>query len=320
MMILSLICSVMFFLSAIILFMPKFRKYPFFKPFGVYMAYQGIWTLLSYIVNQLFPTNQVMTVFNYLGSFVFCVYFLFIFYMSRKGISKGKSKASKSKSQSDKTASKSRRTSLSRQKDEALQKKSSKKNRYSKPAKNNVSERYRDNKDNTESLYIKKSAAAEAETAKKSEVSDDINSIYGEYTEYGKKKNRFAENDKGSDKYTLSSDKEEIYENSSSYDDLSIDDDTSEDEELESINNIEITDEDLEYGEDEEDISDEENTDDVDLYDSLDDDFFDLESDKEEDLISDEDEYGDDLFSDYDDSEDEEEEDTPPKRGRRYKK
>lgn len=84
MMIFSLICAVMFFISAIILFMPKFRKYPFFKPFGVYMAYQGIWTLLSYLVNQLFPTNQFMTVLNYFGSFVFCGYFLFVYYMSKK--------------------------------------------------------------------------------------------------------------------------------------------------------------------------------------------------------------------------------------------
>ena len=84
MMIFSLICAVMFFISAMILFMPKFRKYPFFKPFGVYMAYQGIWTLLSYLVNQLFPTNQFMTVLNYFGSFVFCGYFLFVYYMSKK--------------------------------------------------------------------------------------------------------------------------------------------------------------------------------------------------------------------------------------------
>lgn len=317
MMILSLICSVMFFLSAIILFMPKFRKYPFFKPFGVYMAYQGIWTLLSYIVNQLFPTNQVMTVFNYLGGFVFCIYFLFIFYVSRKGISKGKSKNSKSKGRSDKADAKSRKTSLSRQKEKASQKNNNKKNRYANPAKNDVSERYRDN---PESLYIKKSASAENETTK-TKADYDTNTVYGEYTEYGKKKNRFAENDKDSDKYTLSSEKEDIYEDSNSYDDFSIDDDISEDEELESINNIEITDEDLEYDEDEEDSSDAENTDDVDLYDSLDDDFFNLESDEEDELISDEDEYGDDLFSDYDDSEDEEEEEYPlPKRGRRYKK
>lgn len=287
MMILSLICSVMFFLSAILLFMPKFRKYPFFKPFGVYMAYQGIWTLLSYIVNQLFPTNQVMTVFNYLGSFVFCVYFLFIMYSSRKGTGKGKAKASKA-TPSEKTSEKKRQ---------------SQSNRFKAQEKLKQREPKKENK--------KKQMS-------KTTVSNGVRQKDDAQKEYTKKNHRFAENSAGNNKYVpseKSKKQQDIYDDI--YDDFDDLDTTADEKELDNIDDVEITDEDLEYYGEENTESEEDSSDDVDIYEELDD--MDLEPEEEDlDDLKDED-YSDDLFEDYDD-EDDDDDDSFPLRGSRYRK
>lgn len=176
MIIFSIICAVMYFISAIILFMPKFRKYPFFKPFGVYMAYQGIWSLLSYLVNQLFPTNQVMTVLNYLGSFVFCLYFLFIYFTSQKNKgSSGKKtvKAKKSKPVKEKKAEPKRRQP-----------------------------RYKDDSEDFDSVIA--STKKKHYTEKTEEP--EIESAYIDDEPVTPKKSRFDENSKGASKYSIDDD------------------------------------------------------------------------------------------------------------------
>lgn len=298
MMILSLVCSVMFFLSAIILFMPKFRKYPFFKPFGVYMAYQGIWTLLSYIVNQLFPTNQVMTVFSYLGGLVFCVYFLFIFYMSRKALGKGKPKTQRTRSSAEKSTQRKSQASKSRYKDDESERtRQSKKSHYSKTSSRDRAAKKPEEEEalHYTPLHARKSSA-ETEEPKEQPA---------------KKKSRFSENSEGSGKYERITSDDDIYEEFNLTEDIP---DEIEDE-ADDVSNMEITDDDLEYF-GEEDNYEEDNADDVDLYDSLDDDEY-FEND-EEDSIDDEDIYGDDLFRDYDDDSDED--DSSVLKGKRYKK
>lgn len=262
MMLFSIICAVMYFISAIILFMPKFRKYPFFKPFGVYMTYQGIWTLLSYLVNQLFPTNQVMTVFNYLGSFVFCLYFLFVYVVSQKKSGKsGKhtKKAKKSKPAEEKRSEPKRRTRYRDEMeeiddfDEVLS--SARRNHFAKP----------------------ETDSQEQNTEKESKVKSDAS-------------DRFAENSKGDSKYSLSDD--DLYDD---LDDYGKDDEDDEDAQLE---NVEITDEDLEYNDDDEKEQSDEDEE-VDLYDDFDDDLLDDEDEKEENLPDDDDDLYD--FDDDDD-------------------
>lgn len=293
MMILSLICSVMFFLSAIILFMPRFRKYPFFKPFGVYMAYQGIWTLLSYIVNQLFPTNQVMTVFNYLGSFVFCIYFLYIYYMTNKGMKKNKGSRQKQKTSSEKPVSKKSRPApvKSQDKNKGKEEKEEQKRepRHAQPAKS-------ENK-----------IGRHAKPAVKENIPEKQSSPQEEPK---KKKNRFIENSSGSDKYSRSGD---VYDDIYEY--MEESDYSSEESELDNVDDVEITDEDLEYyGDDdaEESLGD---IDDIDIYEDFDDDG---EEEEEESLSADDDIYGDDLFEDYDDEDEDEDRYTP--KGSRYRK
>lgn len=197
MIIFSIICAVMYFISAIILFMPKFRKYPFFKPFGVYMAYQGIWTLLSCLVDRLFPTNQVMSVLNYLGSFVFCLYFLFIYFVSRrksKKAGKAVKKTNKAKSSEKKRTETKRRQPKHTAGDDFDEVIKQRKKHYAKPY--------------AESEELK----AETETSAPE-----------------KKENRFSENSRGVSKYSLSDD--DLYDDFDDYD--SIPDDDS--EELENV-------------------------------------------------------------------------------------
>lgn len=223
MIIFTIICAVMYFISAIILFMPKFRKYPFFKPFGVYMAYQGIWTLLSYLVNQLFPTNQVMTVLNYLGSFVFCLYFLFIYFTSQKkkgNTEKKKNKTKKSNPVKEKKAEPKRRQP-----------------------------RYKDDSEDFDSVIA--STKKKRYTEKTEEP--EITSTYIDDEPVAPKKNsRFDENSKGTSKYSID-DEDLLY---SEFDD-------DDEEEADELENVEITDEDLGYYDDDadEDTDEEEEVD-----------------------------------------------------------
>lgn len=265
MIIFTIICAVMYFISAIILFMPKFRKYPFFKPFGVYMAYQGIWTLLSYPVNQLFPTNQVMTVLNYIGSFVFCLYFLFIYFTSQKN--KGNSgkktvKAKKSTPVKEKKAEPKRRQP-----------------------------RYKDDSEDFDSVIA---STKKKRYTEKTEEPEITSTYIDDEPVAPKKSSRFEENSKGASKYSID-DEDLLY---SEFDD----EDENEADELE---NVEITDEDLEYYDDDNTDEDTEDEEEVDLYDDFDDDMLDDEEEEEElpDDYDDDDLYVDFDDDDDDDSE-----------------
>lgn len=242
MIIFTIICAVMYFISAIILFMPKFRKYPFFKPFGVYMAYQGIWTLLSYPINQLFPTNQVMTVLNYIGSFVFCLYFLFIYFTSQqnKGNSGKKSvKAKKSTPVKEKKAEPKRRQP-----------------------------RYKDDSEDFDSVIA---STKKKRYTEKTEEPEITSTYIDDEPVAPKKSSRFEENSKGTSKYSI--DYEDLLY--SEFDD-------EDEDEADELDNVEITDEDLEYYDDDNTDEDTEDEEEVDLYDDFDDDMLDDEEEEEE--------------------------------------
>lgn len=236
MIIFSIICAVMCFLSAIILFMPKFRKYPFFKPFGVYLAYQGIWTLLSCLIDRLFPTNQVMTVLSYLGSLIFCLYFLFIYLASQRKSGKAAKKTAKAK--------KSKQTE-----------KKPKASESHKP-------RYRD--EDAESGGDSAVTSSKKKHFAASETEPEERTAKAQKSSSRKSKgSRFFENSKGNTGYSL---EDELYDEADDYD--TFDDD--EDAELE---NVEITDEDLDYSHDgdDEDSGDDISIDDEDIYFDFDD-------------------------------------------------
>lgn len=72
----SLVC----FAIATALFTPNLRGFKAYREFSFYFLFEGFWSLISFIVNEVWPGSTVMLWVHFIGSLVFGIYILFRLY------------------------------------------------------------------------------------------------------------------------------------------------------------------------------------------------------------------------------------------------
>lgn len=95
-MFLSILSATVCFVTAIIMLTPYFRKISLLTPMALYLVFEGIMQLLTYIILDVFPANRVIIWVNYIGSAVILLYYCFVLIMT-KSKSKKKKKDEKGK-------------------------------------------------------------------------------------------------------------------------------------------------------------------------------------------------------------------------------
>lgn len=81
-MIIAVITALLCFVAAIIMLSPYFRKIPLLHPMAVYLIFVGAMQIISYLVNDLYPTSLVPAYIFRIGTIVIIVYYLFIMLMT----------------------------------------------------------------------------------------------------------------------------------------------------------------------------------------------------------------------------------------------
>jgi len=81
-MILAIICAVLCFAAAIIMFTPYFRKITLLRPMAFYLIFEGAWHIFSYLIDDLYPTSVVPAYINRIGTILVIVYYIFILFMT----------------------------------------------------------------------------------------------------------------------------------------------------------------------------------------------------------------------------------------------
>ena len=82
-MILTIICAVLCFVTAIIMLSPYFRKIPLLHPMAFFLIFEGAWQIFSYLITELYPTSVVPAVVQRIGIILILLYYLFIMFMTR---------------------------------------------------------------------------------------------------------------------------------------------------------------------------------------------------------------------------------------------
>ncbi len=75
-MLLAIISAAICLVAATIMFTPRMRNFPFYRPVGLIFLFEGIWLLLDYIFRQIFPDNVFMMIIHYIGLALFVLYFI----------------------------------------------------------------------------------------------------------------------------------------------------------------------------------------------------------------------------------------------------
>lgn len=82
-MILSVLTALLCFVAAVIMLSPYFRKIPLLHPMAVYLIFVGAMQIVSYLINDLYPTSVVPAYIFRIGTIVIILYYLFIMFMTR---------------------------------------------------------------------------------------------------------------------------------------------------------------------------------------------------------------------------------------------
>ena len=85
-MVLTIITAIILFISGAICFSPYFRKIPILRPLAVFLFFQGIMQIFTFIFRETDPLNNVPFLINQIGSILILLYFIFILYMTKKKI------------------------------------------------------------------------------------------------------------------------------------------------------------------------------------------------------------------------------------------
>ncbi len=92
----ALIASFICLLIAVLLFTPLFKKLPLYTPIALFFLFEGVWTLVNYLVLQLSPNDSAMQYIHYAGIIVFGGYLILcLFYSRPKANSKNETKTEK---------------------------------------------------------------------------------------------------------------------------------------------------------------------------------------------------------------------------------
>lgn len=94
-MLFAIISAVVCFIAAIIMFFPYYRKVALLRPLAIYLIFQGIWQLISHMVFELSPANNIMMLINYIGTIIIVVYYIFLLLMTSRKSKKKRNKQSR---------------------------------------------------------------------------------------------------------------------------------------------------------------------------------------------------------------------------------
>lgn len=72
----SIISAFVCFAVTVALFMPKFMNNPVCRPIAGYFFFEGVWTLVNYIILQINPSSAVPQYIHYIGTLIFGGYIL----------------------------------------------------------------------------------------------------------------------------------------------------------------------------------------------------------------------------------------------------
>lgn len=82
-MVFSILSAAICFIAAIIMLTPYFRKMALLTPMAIYLAFQGVMQLITYIILDVYPTNRVVIWINCIGTSIIIAYYCFVLIMTK---------------------------------------------------------------------------------------------------------------------------------------------------------------------------------------------------------------------------------------------
>lgn len=82
-MLLTIITALVCFVAAVVMFTPYYRKMALLRPMALYLIFEGIMIMLTYIISDLYPTSTTVDIINRVGTLIIVVYYIFILVMTK---------------------------------------------------------------------------------------------------------------------------------------------------------------------------------------------------------------------------------------------
>lgn len=84
-MLLAVISAVVCLVCATIMYTPRLRSFPYYRPVALLFLFEGVWILLDYLFRQISPDNVFTDMVHYIGISVLGVYFVVsVFFLASK--------------------------------------------------------------------------------------------------------------------------------------------------------------------------------------------------------------------------------------------
>lgn len=88
----SIISAFVCFAITVTLFLPKFMNISICRPIAGYFFFEGVWTLVNYIMLQINPSSAIPQYIHYIGTIVFGGYLLvYLLFSSKRTVEKKRS-------------------------------------------------------------------------------------------------------------------------------------------------------------------------------------------------------------------------------------
>lgn len=81
-MILAIIAAVVCIIAGAVCFIPYFRKMPLLRPVGIYLIFEGVIHIFTYIYEEVYPASAVPSYVDRIGTILIIVYFIFMLIMT----------------------------------------------------------------------------------------------------------------------------------------------------------------------------------------------------------------------------------------------
>lgn len=82
-MLLTIITALVCFVAAVVMFTPYYRKMALLRPMALYLIFEGVMIMLTYIISDLYPTSTTVDIINRVGTLIIVVYYIFILVMTK---------------------------------------------------------------------------------------------------------------------------------------------------------------------------------------------------------------------------------------------
>ena len=81
-MLLTIITALVCFVAATLMFTSYYRKMTLLRPLAIYLIFEGIMTMLTYIIRDLYPTSTIVDIINQSGTLIIILYYILILAMT----------------------------------------------------------------------------------------------------------------------------------------------------------------------------------------------------------------------------------------------